>query len=63
MEDKAEEFMAAQDAFGEKEYTFTCSPFNPTHLSDVKLSAQDIETLGVLFEEKATPSIPTSVGF
>jgi hypothetical protein len=63
IEDKIEEFTKAQDAFGEKEYTFTCMPFNPSHLSDVKMSAKDIETLGVLFQENAGPGIPASVGF
>lgn len=60
---KEEEFTKAQDAFGEKEYNFTYGPFKPSHLADVKLSAKDLETLGVLFDEKAGPALPVGVGF
>ncbi len=56
-----EEYKKVVDEFGKRTYEFNLSeftPLNPTILSDVKLTAADIEALGPLFSEEAGPGLP-----
>lgn len=62
MEDKQEEFMAAQEAFGQNTIELNCQPFTIQLLGDIKVSAHDLEALKDLYvgnrdgEEK--PALP-----
>lgn len=57
-ETRAEEMHKAQTEFDNKLAELSISPLNPMILSDVKLSAADLERLGALFSEEAGPGIP-----
>lgn len=58
VEDKRRE---AEDAFAKKEFNFERDPLNQHDLSDVKLSAFDLEALGPLYQElPARPKVVES---
>lgn len=59
LEGKHEEIMSAQTAFGEREVTLNIlRPLTPATLSDMKLSAKDLDALKGLFSEEDGPGVP-----
>ncbi len=64
IEEKKEELLAAQEAFGNSEVAFNAQPFSLQTLEDVKISAKDLEALGALFTgnaDESKPAIPTKL--
>lgn len=67
MEEKEADFLAAQEAFGGKTVELNCQPFTVQLLGDIKVSAQDLESLKALYagnedavyEDK--PPVPNNV--
>lgn len=57
-ETKFEEFNKTQADFGEREHVFAWRPFTPSLISDVKMSAREIELLKDLFSDEEGPGIP-----
>lgn len=55
---KAEEYNKALAEFGEREGIIEWRPLTPDTLSDVKLSARELDLLGDLFSEENGPGIP-----
>lgn len=59
---KMEEFMKAQDAFGDREAEINWRPLTPDTLSDIKLTAKELDLLGELFTDDNGPGVPGATG-
>lgn len=49
VEEKEKEFLAAQEAFGERTVELKAEPFTPDFISDMKISAQDLDAMASLY--------------
>lgn len=58
-EAKLEEFKAAQDAFGDREFVIDWKPLTPASLKDLQISAKEMDLLGDLYTEQYGPGIPS----
>ncbi len=58
MEGKEIEYQEAIKVFEAKTYDFVCRPLSVDVLSDIKITATEIELLGDLFTEKRGPGVP-----
>lgn len=58
---RIDEFIKAQEDFGNTEFVFEWGPLRPSHLTDMKLSGKEIDSLGDLFNEEDGPAMP--IGF
>lgn len=57
-ETKLDEFMQAQEEFGNREADIHYRPLTPAILADVKLTARELDLLGTLFTEENGPGLP-----
>lgn len=57
-ETKMDEFIKAQEEFGEREAEINWRPLTPETLSDIKLTAKELDLLGDLFTDDNGPGIP-----
>ncbi len=57
-DDKKEECDKASEAFFNREATIDWKPLAPSTLSDVRLSAREIDLLGELYSEHEGPGLP-----
>lgn len=58
-ETKMEEFLKAQETFGDREAEINWRPLTPDTLSDIKLTAKELDLLGDLFTDDNGPGVPT----
>lgn len=58
---RLEEFKKSQDDFGLREFVFEWGPLRPSHISDMKVSAKELNILGDLFNEDEGPGLPANV--
>ncbi len=61
VKEKEEEFIKAQEDFGERELDLDCHPLNPTLLADMKCSSKELDLLKGLFTDEAGPGVPSNV--
>lgn len=57
-EARQDEFLKAQEEFGERFAEINWRPMTPDTLSDIKLTAKELDLLGDLFTEENGPGLP-----
>lgn len=57
-EAKQKEFLEAQEKFGERKAKINWRPLTPDTLTDIKLTAKELDLLGDLFTEENGPGVP-----
>lgn len=57
-ESRMEDLNKATEQFGEKEMAFECLPLTSSTLSDIKMSAKEIELLKDIYSKDSGPGVP-----